>query len=101
MKTRRIGTLTLGGGLVVFGCLFLVHIFFNSISYLWIFRLWPVLLISLGVEMLWGNIQTENQWKLDAGAIVLLFLLTGFAMAMAAADFLLQAGMMHFGGMTP
>lgn len=93
MKTRRIGTLTLGGGLVIFGGLFLAHLFFEKLDYMWIFRLWPLLFISLGLETLLGH--TKEEWRYDKGAILLMFCLTGFAMVMALADFLLQAGLTY------
>ena len=50
MATRRIGSLTLGGSLVVFGILFLVHTFWDGLSYGLILRFWPLLLISLAVS---------------------------------------------------
>ena len=45
MATRRIGSVTLGGSLVVFGILFLVHTFWDGLSYGLILRFWPLLLI--------------------------------------------------------
>lgn len=90
MRVRRVGSLTLGCGLIVFGILFLVRIFWKDLSYMIIFRLWPFLLISLGVETLLGR--KEENWLYDKGAVVLLFLITLFAMCMAGAEFFLEAG---------
>ena len=90
MRVRRIGSLTLGGGLIVFGLLFLVHTFWKDLSYMTIFRLWPCLLISLGAETLLGR-NGEN-WVYDKGAVILLFLIAIFAMGMAGAEFFLEAG---------
>lgn len=91
MRVRRIGSLTLGGGLIVFGILFLVHVFWKDLSYMSIFRLWPCLLISLGVETLLGR-NGEN-WVYDKGAVILLFLVSIFSMCMAGVQFFLETGM--------
>ena len=48
MRQRRIGTITLGISLVVFGILFLIHIFGGVLNYMLIFHLWPLILIVLG-----------------------------------------------------
>ena len=40
MRQRRIGTITLGISLVVFGILFLIHIFGGVLNYMLIFHLW-------------------------------------------------------------
>ena len=52
MRERRIGTITMGVCLVVFGVLFLVHIFGGFLNYELIFHLWPLILIGLGMEIL-------------------------------------------------
>lgn len=92
MATRRIGSVTLGGGLVVFGILFLVHTFWEGLSYGLILRFWPLLLISLGAETLLSlRRQSETNWVYDKGAIVMMIILALFAMMMAAAQFTLEA----------
>ncbi|MEG0806371.1 MAG: DUF5668 domain-containing protein [Lachnospiraceae bacterium] len=91
MKERRVGTITLGCMLVLFGILFLAQLFTQAISYGLIFRLWPIVFILLGIEVLLSQRQSENwKFKLDAGAIFLLFLLMGFAIGMAGLDFFIQ-----------
>ena len=52
MRERRIGTITMGVCLVVFGVLFLVLIFGGFLNYELIFHLWPLILIGLGMEIL-------------------------------------------------
>ena len=91
MATRRIGSVTLGGSLVVFGILFLMHTFWDCLSYGLILRFWPLLLISLGAETLLSLRQSETKWVYDKGAIVMMILLGLFAMMMAAAQFTLEA----------
>lgn len=93
MRTHRIGSMTLGAGLLAFGILFLIRSFWHGISYSIILRCWPLLLIGLGLETLWSLRQSDQtKWIYDKGAIILMILLSCFAMAMACAQFLLEAG---------
>jgi hypothetical protein len=90
MNTHKVGTITLGGMLIGFGILFFARIFYAGLSYELIFRLWPIIFISLGIEVLAANFKrtSENQKLVyDTTAFVLLILLTFFAMGMAIADF--------------
>lgn len=89
MRERRIGTVTMGVCLVVFGVLFLVHIFGGFLNYELIFHLWPLILIGLGIEILFYTcLASDKAGKYDFAAIIILFLLTGFSMCMAGADWL-------------
>ena len=91
MRTHKVGTLTLGVMLIVFGILFLVHLFGDFLSYRIIFDLWPVVFISLGVEVLLSLIpKTERKFQLDGKAVVLLVVLMLFAMVMAGVDVCLR-----------
>ena len=98
MRVRKIGTATLGIVLVLFGFLFLVHTFWQGLDYMMIMKCWPLILISLGVETLLSIKQhtDEVKWVYDKAAVVLLFVLSLFAMMMAAAQFMLEIGMIHF-----
>ena len=84
---HRVGTITCGTVLIVTGILFLLHIIFPVISYLFIFRLWPCILILLGAEILIGNCKKDVSFVYDPGSVVLLILLLLFAMAMAVVDY--------------
>lgn len=84
---HRVGTITCGTVLIVTGILFLLHIIFPVISYLFIFRLWPCILILLGAEILIGNCKKDISFVYDTGSVVLLILLLLFAMAMAVVDY--------------
>ncbi len=80
MRGRRIGTLSLGIGLVGAGILFLVWIFMPSVVNIWFcLKFWPVLLILMGAEVLWGYATArEERLRYDGWGIVLLcFLLIG------------------------
>ena len=72
---HRVGTITCGTVLIVTGILFLLHIIFPVISYLFIFRLWPCILILLGAEILIGNCKKDVSFVYDTGSVVLLILL--------------------------
>ena len=85
IRTHRVGTITTGLSLIAFGVLFVLHLFMNAISYEMIFRLWPVILIGLGVEVLLSNF-IKDKIIYDKAAIFLLIVMTFFAMCMAYAD---------------
>ena len=63
MRERRIGTITMGVCLVVFGVLFLVHIFGGFLNYELIFHLWPLILIGLGMEILFTPVSHQAKQK--------------------------------------
>lgn len=98
MRVRKIGTVTLGAVLVLFGFLFLVHTFWQGLDYTMIMKCWPLILISLGVETLLSVRQhtEEIKWVYDKAAVVLLFLLSLFAIMMAVVQFMLEVGAIHF-----
>lgn len=84
--------MTCGVLLIVFGILFVAKIFVPVISYEIILRLWPIILISLGVEMLLSNRKTSEDViiKYDGGAIFITILLTFFAVGMGVVDYCMQ-----------
>lgn len=86
VRVRRIGTITFGSMLVIFGLLFLVHMFVPQLTYVWIFRLWPVIFIALGTEILVAGFGKEEKRVYDGMAMFLLAFLTVFAMGMAVVD---------------
>jgi hypothetical protein len=91
MRTRRVGTLTLGTTLIVFGILFMIRIFSNLLSYRFLMKLWPVIFIFLGCEILFYFFQNkEEKVTYDAAAILIIILLSFFAMGMAGAEFLMN-----------
>lgn len=90
IRTRRVGSVTLGITMVCFGILFLIHIFWPALPYTVIFQCWPVVFIVLGLEILFGNRREKEsgtQYVYDFAAILMLILMLLFAMIMAAADY--------------
>lgn len=90
-RTHRVGTITLGGMLVVFGMLFLLRIFITSITFDIIFKLWPIIFIFLGLEILIANFtQKEEKLVYDKTAFALIIILSFFAMGMAITEFCME-----------
>lgn len=90
-KTHRIGTITLGGLLITFGLLFLLRIFITTLSYCIIFKLWPLIFILLGIEILIANFrQKESSLIYDKTAFALIIILSFFAMGMSIVEFIIN-----------
>jgi hypothetical protein len=95
-RIHRIGTITLGSMLVVFGIMFLFHIFFAGLSYLVILKLWPIIFIFLGLEILITNLkQQDENLCYDKTAFFLIVILSFFAMGMAFSEFCISYTNMH------
>ena len=85
---HRVGSVTFGLVLVVMGVLCLLRLIFPLVDYELIFRLWPVVFICLGVEVLISSRRPERRVVYDGAAIFLLILLILFAMSMAGMDWI-------------
>ena len=89
IRERRVGTITLGAILIFYGGVFLLHSFVEGISYYLIFRLWPVIFLALGIEVLFASIRWKDEgFKYDFAAILIICILLFFAMGMAGMDWL-------------
>ncbi len=90
-RTHRVGTFTLGGMLITFGIIFLLRIFIATISFGIIFRLWPIIFIFLGIEILIANFnQKEDKLVYDKTAFALIIILSFFAMGMSMVEFVME-----------
>lgn len=90
-KTHKVGTITLGITLITFGVLFLLRIFIPGLSYEIVVKMWPVIFIILGLEILIASFsQKEDKLVYDKTAIFLTVVLTFFAMGMAVLDCFIQ-----------
>ncbi len=94
MRTRRVGTLTMGISLVCAGVLFAAHLFIPGLlPYHLIFSLWPAILILLGLEVLAANLRSrEEKIIYDGWAIFIMILVLCFAGTMAGCQILLDHG---------
>ncbi|MBO4361116.1 MAG: hypothetical protein J5822_09600 [Eubacteriaceae bacterium] len=86
MKTkRRVGTLTSGAVMIVSGAALLWHSLSGTVSLQAVFRFWPLIIISLGAELLASDRDPDGR-KYDIGAVILMFTVLLFALAMGAAQ---------------
>ena len=83
-RTHRVGVITAGASLVGFGIVFLLQQFM-SFDFVFIIKFWPLILISLGVEVIVSSFMEEGTYKYDKGAIAIIILMMGFAFLMAGA----------------
>ncbi len=93
-RTHRVGTVTCGLMFIVYGILFILHIIMPQLNYRILFNLWPIALISLGVEILVSCTRKEQEEKkviYDFPAVLLIMLVVLFVIIMAALDFGLNA----------
>lgn len=84
-RVHRVGTITAGLSMIVFGVMFLAYLLFDVLNYELIFSCWPFMLVSLGVELLLSNF-SKKSIVYDKAAVFLLVTMTLFVMGMAAAD---------------
>jgi len=90
IKGRRVGTFTTGIVLVIFGILFLLRLIYPSINYLLIASMWPLVLIILGIEIIVAyTINKEDIIKYDFGAIILIIIVSIFAMGMGCMEYII------------
>lgn len=89
-RTHRVGSVTAGLSMIVFGVLLLLHSMFDMISYNTILSLWPIILMGLGLELLLSNF-FEKKIVYDKTAVFLLIIMAFFAIGMAVADVCLEA----------
>ncbi len=86
-RTHKVGTITLGITLIFFGVLFITKLFTNILDYEFILKLWPVIFISLGFEVLISYITRQKERLVyDNGAVFIMILLTLFAICMACVE---------------
>lgn len=93
LRIRRVGSVTFGLTLILFGVLFGLHTVIPSLHYEVIFQFWPVVFVFLGVEILVENHRSSAEkcrFVYDFSAILMLVVMLLFAMVMAAAEFSLH-----------
>ena len=89
MRTRKVGTITLGVTLILYGIGFLLHSVFSQFSYYFLFQAWPVILLGLGIEILVeALIGKKEEFKYDFAAIFIICIVVIFAFLMAGLDWL-------------
>ena len=81
VKERRVGTFTFGAVLVICGVLMLVSMFFPNLDMTLALQLSPLILVSLGVEVLLAS-RREGKPRYDWVGMVLCFLLVSCALVL-------------------
>ncbi|MFA5675083.1 MAG: hypothetical protein WDA65_00990 [Christensenellales bacterium] len=90
-KNRKVGTLTAGVSMIVFGFLFMIRLAIPSVTFRLIASLWPLILILLGIEVIIAYVRNkEGQVKYSACSVVIIITLTFFAIVMAAVQIALE-----------
>lgn len=100
MRTHRVGTITCGLVLILYGILFLLRWALPFLNYSMIFELWPVVLILLGLEILigcTGRRSEKRNFKYDFGSVLIILVMMGFSMIMAAVDYGMYYGGYYYG----
>lgn len=69
----------------------MIHLVTDLFSYLFVMKLWPLILIILGAEILVSSFHgKEDKFVYDFAAIFIIMLLTFFSMGMAGAEFIIS-----------
>lgn len=102
IRVRRVGSVTFGAVLVITGVMFLLQQFIPDMDCRLVLRFWPIILIGLGIEVLLGSRQKneevldeegkiveQNKVVYDVPAILLTVVLIFFSMFMAVANWAL------------
>lgn len=91
MKTRRVGTFTAGIALILFGVMLAISAFVQSMDFSIIFKLWPFVILSFGVEVLvFAFLNKEDKFRYDGASIFLLVFVVLSSMGMAVVERVLQ-----------
>ena len=91
IKNRRVGTLTAGICMIIFGSLFLLRLAVPVITVRLIASLWPLVLVFFGIETLIAYaMNREGQMRYDAGSVALIIILAFFTVCMAFAQMTME-----------
>lgn len=88
-REHRVGSITAGVSLIIWGIAFILNEIGVISDMATIMKLWPLILVGIGVEILICNRKVVNIIY-DKGAVFLMILMTGFSMMMAIADMLMK-----------
>ena len=85
VSIHRVGSITTGVSMILFGVVCALHELRIINDLKLVLKLWPVILIGLGTEMLFYNAK-DKHFVYDKGAIILMFVMSGFAVMMAVVE---------------
>lgn len=85
VRIHRVGSITAGASMIVWGILFALYEINILKDLIFVLRLWPLILIGLGIEILWFS-KGKQECIYDKGAIFIMILMSCFSMLMACGD---------------
>lgn len=88
MRIHKVGSISAGASLILFGTAFFAHTFFDVLNYTLILKFWPLILVSLGAEILLNR--NKENIVFDKGSVFLFLIVLLFAFVMAGADLFLS-----------
>lgn len=93
-KNRRVGTLTAGASMIIFGLLFMIRLVIPSVTFGLIASLWPIVLILLGIEVIIAYVRNkEEKVRYSAGSVVIIIVLALFTACMVAIQIVMENGL--------
>lgn len=98
MQSRRVGTLTLGILLITTGVLFFLVTFFNLPIEKEILKFWPLVLVSLGIEILVLNhmaLKEKIHIKYDFISFILMSIVIFFSFSAYAFSHCISTGIFY------
>ena len=91
MKSRRVGTFTLGISLIVLGVALMISFFTEAFTVYDVIKFWPLFIIVFGIEVLVHAIlNNEEKLRYDGLSIFLGIILILSTFGIAACDFVLK-----------
>ncbi|WP_044933052.1 LiaF transmembrane domain-containing protein [Butyrivibrio sp. AC2005] len=94
IMTHRVGTITTGLCFIGFGTAFLLHTTFGMFTYESIVAAWPLILISLGVEVLLAS-GLKQKFVYDKAGAFMMIVMGFFSMSMAIAEVCIKHAEMY------
>lgn len=91
MKSRRVGTFTLGISLIVLGVALMISFFTDAFTVYEVVKFWPVFIIVFGIEVLvHAVLNNDEKLRYDGLSIFLGIVLILSTFAMAGFDFVIK-----------
>lgn len=76
MKTKRVGTISMAIILIIMGAIIFISQINKSSAFNMVFKLWPLTLILLGIEILWARYKSNEETNIIKYDIFSIFIVT-------------------------
>jgi predicted membrane protein len=87
LKNKRVGSITFGIMLIVFGITFFIQSVFKIDVAKYVSMFWPIIFILLGIEILYYNTKSDIIVKYDIKGTIFLFIIICFGMMIGFLDY--------------